>query len=134
MSGFQRSNRFTGGSSLTGTNFATGTVLSRTRIAPYLRALRTQAPVCRCSSRFLAWVLEAFQTEQRGDLPIYVATNTYWEALDVELPAIGDLRWYRVVDTSLAGEDDIVGDEEAVFLNNNHYRVQPRSTIVLIAH
>ena len=83
--------------------------------------------------RYLAAVLEAFQTESRGDVPIYLGTNTFWEAMDVELPEVEGKRWYRVVDTAQAGEQDIVIDEEAVFLPESTYRVQPRSTIVLIA-
>jgi glycogen operon protein len=85
-------------------------------------------------SRFLAWTLEAFQTEERGDVPIYVAANAYWEPLAVELPPLDGLRWYRVVDTSLPEGQDIVQDEEAAFLTEAKYEVQPRSTIVLIAH
>ena len=38
------------------------------------------------ASRFLAWELEAFQTDQRSDVPIYVASNAYWEPITVELP------------------------------------------------
>ncbi len=58
------------------------------------------------SSRFIAWVLEAFESQERSDLPIYVATNTFWEPLTIELPEIKDRRWYRVIDTALpVGED-----------------------------
>ncbi|MDB5349790.1 MAG: glycogen debranching enzyme GlgX [Planctomycetota bacterium] len=85
------------------------------------------------SSRYLAAVLEAFQTESRGDVPIYVGTNTFWEPLDVELPPTPGKRWFRVVDTSLPSGEDIVTDEEGVFLTERAYMVQPRSTIVLIA-
>jgi isoamylase len=84
-------------------------------------------------SRFIAWVLEAFQTDQRGDVPIYVACNAFWEPLEVELPAIEGKRWYRVVDTALPDED-IVPDEQATFLNDDKYTIRPRSAIVLIAH
>ncbi len=84
-------------------------------------------------SRFLAWVLEPFQTKTRGDLAIYVATNTYWEALEAELPPVEGKRWYRVVDTSLSSPEDIVSDEQAVFLTDPRYLIGPRSTIVLIA-
>src|SRR5262249_28617234 len=62
------------------------------------------------SSRFLAWVLEAFETEHRGDVPIYVGTNAFWEPLGVELPPVEGKRWYRVVDTSLPEGEDIVPD------------------------
>ncbi len=69
----------------------------------------------------------------RGDLPIYVGSNTFWEPLEVELPPVEGKRWYRVVDTSLPDGQDIVGDEEAVFLTEVKYLVGPRTTIVLIA-
>jgi glycogen operon protein len=85
------------------------------------------------SSRFVAWVLEAFETQERGDVPIYVASNAFWEPLTIELPATEDQRWYRVVDTSLPVGEDIVPEEEAFFLPETSYEVRPRSTIVLVA-
>ncbi len=84
------------------------------------------------SSRFIAWVLEAFATQQRSDVPIYVGTNTYWEPLTVELPRLTDRRWYRVVDTARKVGEDIVSEEDATFLQRRSYVVQPRSTIVLV--
>ena len=84
-------------------------------------------------SRFLAWVLEAFETQHRHDVPIYVATNAYWESLEVELPEVLDKRWYRVADTSLPPGEDILNDDSAVFLTDAKYLVGPRSTILLIA-
>jgi isoamylase len=84
-------------------------------------------------SRFIAWVLEAFQTDQRSDVPIDVATNTFWEPLTVELPETKDRRWYRVVDTSLPVGEDIAPEEEAFFLPENAYLIRPRSTILLVA-
>ncbi|HEV3163797.1 MAG TPA: glycogen debranching enzyme GlgX, partial [Isosphaeraceae bacterium] len=84
-------------------------------------------------ARFIAWVLEAFETDQRGDVPIYVGCNAFWEPLDVELPPVNGKRWYRAVDTSLPPEEDIVPDEQAFFLPETHYTIRPRSSIVLIA-
>ncbi|SIO59908.1 glycogen operon protein [Singulisphaera sp. GP187] len=85
------------------------------------------------TSRFIAWELEAFQTDQRSDVPIYVASNAFWEPITIELPTIEGRRWYRVVDTSLAVEEDIVPEEQAFFLPEPTYLVRPRSTIVLVA-
>jgi isoamylase len=85
------------------------------------------------SARFVAWVLEAFQTHERSDVPIYVASNTFWEPLTIELPESENRRWYRVVDTSLPCGEDIVPEEEAFFLPETTYEVRPRSTIVLVA-
>jgi len=85
------------------------------------------------TSRFLAWELEAFQTDQRSDVPIYVAANAFWEPLTVELPELEGRRWYRVVDTSLPPNEDIVAEGEAIFLPETSYVVHPRSTIVLVS-
>ena len=85
------------------------------------------------ASRFIAWILEAFETQDRGDVPIYVATNTFWEELTVELPEAKDKHWYRMVDTSLPVGKDIVADEEAFFLPESKYVIRPRSTIVCVA-
>src|SRR5690606_5529551 len=73
------------------------------------------------TSRFLAWTLEAFETEERWDVPIYVASNAFWEPIEVELPEQEDRRWYRVVDTSLPEGEDIVPQEEAAFLPEATY-------------
>ncbi|HEU5118288.1 MAG TPA: glycogen debranching enzyme GlgX, partial [Isosphaeraceae bacterium] len=85
------------------------------------------------SSRFIAFTLEAFETRERSDVPIYVACNAFWEPLEVRLPELEGRRWFRVVDTSLAEGEDIVSDEQAVFLRDPTYKVPPRSSIVLIA-
>ena len=85
------------------------------------------------SSRFIAWVLEAFESDQRSDTSIYVATNAYWEPLKIVLPELKSRRWYRVVDTSLPVGDDIVPEEEGLFLSDSHYVVNPRTTIVAVA-
>jgi glycogen operon protein len=85
------------------------------------------------TSRFLAWCLEAFQTDQRMDVPIYVASNAFWEPLTVELPKANGRHWYRIADTSLSQGQDIVSEECAFFLPEPCYTVRPRSTIVLVA-
>ena len=48
-------------------------------------------------------------------MPIYFGTNTYWEPIKVELPPTHGKRWFRVIDTSLPDEEDIVTGDEAVF-------------------
>jgi len=114
----------------------------------YLTAEETETPILRNitwhgvkasqpdfseGARFIAWVLEAFQTDERGDVPIYVGCNAFWEPLKVELPDVEGKRWYRVVDTSLPADEDIVPDEQAAFLPEIEYTIRPRSSIVLIA-
>ncbi len=95
--------------------------------------IKPGAPDFSGGSRFIAWVLEAFETQQRSDVPVYVATNTFWEPLTVELPQAKDRRWYRVVDTSLKVGEDIVAEEDALFLPGPTYLVHPRSVIVLVS-
>lgn len=85
------------------------------------------------TSRFIAWTLEAFQTDDRSDVPIYVASNAFWEPLTIELPESEGRHWYRVADTSLPKGEDIVPEEEAAFLPERAYIVRPRTTILLIA-
>ena len=34
---------------------------------------------------FHAEALEAFETDERWDVPIYVASNAFWEPIEVEL-------------------------------------------------
>ncbi len=84
-------------------------------------------------SRFIAWTLETLQTDQRSDTPIYIASNSYWEGVTVELPRYTGKNWYRIVDTALPEGDDIVPDEEALFLDEPTYTVGGRSTIVLVS-
>ena len=86
FSGFHPSNRLTAGSSVTGVSIATGVFRSRTRIEPCFRALRTQAPVLRCSSRieisFMCDIVTLCGTaRQRGD-----ATPAAESALTAKLP------------------------------------------------
>jgi glycogen operon protein len=85
------------------------------------------------TSRFLAWTLEPFDAVDRHDIPIYVASNAFWEPIQVELPVYEGRRWYRVVDTALPEGEDIVPDEQSVFIAEPTYLVSPRSTIVLIS-
>lgn len=85
------------------------------------------------TSRFIAWTLEAFQTDDRSDVPIYVASNAFWEPLSVELPPLEGRHWYRIADTSLPQGEDISSEEEAAFLPEPMYVVRPRTTILLIA-
>jgi len=114
----------------------------------YLTADETETPILRniswhgvepdradfsANSRFIAWTLDDFQTDQRSDLTIYVASNAYWEPIDIKLPPLENKRWYRVVDTSLPPGEDIVAEEAASFIPERRYTVGPRTTIVLIA-
>ena len=59
----------------------------------------------------------------------YLALNAYVEALDFELP---EHSWRRIVDTSLASPNDIVGWDAAPFVAGP-YRVRAHSVVVLAA-
>ena len=60
---------------------------------------------------------------------IYVASNAFWEPLTIELPEANGHHWYRVVDTSLPEDEDIVPEEQAAFLPEPTYIIRPRTTI-----
>ncbi|MGA8044359.1 MAG: glycogen debranching protein GlgX [Terracidiphilus sp.] len=75
------------------------------------------------------------EVESEGIL-FYWVLNAYWEALDFELPQIGDVSkgpWRRWIDTSREAPEDIVEWVQASPVSGGHYRVGPRSTVVLIA-
>ena len=60
--------------------------------------------------------------------------NAYWEPLTFQLPAVPrpELRaWRRCLDTALPSPDDIVQMEDAPFVEQPHYVVQPRSMVIL---
>lgn len=75
------------------------------------------------------------EVESEGIL-FYWILNAYWEALDFELPQIGDVSngpWRRWIDTSREAPEDIVEWVQASPVSGGYYRVGPRSTVVLIA-
>jgi glycogen operon protein len=60
--------------------------------------------------------------------------NTYWEALDFELPLLpAGITWKRVLDTNLAPPEDIRDVHQAQPVQGFTYRAAPRSVVVLIA-
>ena len=86
--------------------------------------------------RTVAWLLDG--GEERSDLGphlLFLVLNAdarqAWQR--VPEPAAG-LRWHRVVDTSLRpGEDFLPTGRERVLEPADHYLVNPRSTVVLLA-
>lgn len=64
---------------------------------------------------------------------IFVIANSFWEGLTFELPAIGEHRWARFLDTALDSPADIceVGQERRVE-NERFYTVGARSVVVLV--
>jgi glycogen operon protein len=68
------------------------------------------------------------------DADIYAMINAYWEDLTFVVQRGKADEWYRVVDTSLPSPLDFLepGNEEQ--LHDLSYRVQARSTVVLVRH
>ena len=60
--------------------------------------------------------------------------NAYWEALDFEIPVLGDDHepWRRCLDTFLASPDDACPWEDAAAVGSPTYLVQPRSLVLLM--
>ncbi len=72
-----------------------------------------------------------------GRLPfwLHLMFNAYWEALDFELPAVPETAlsgWQRWIDTARESPEDIVDPTTAPLAPGAHYRVMPRSAVVLL--
>jgi isoamylase len=81
-------------------------------------------------SHTLAFTLQSL----RGRFLVHGMLNAYWEPLPFELPplpAASREPWRRWIDTALASPDDIRPWDEAPFVGEATYRVQPRSVVVL---
>jgi len=72
---------------------------------------------------------------QNEGLMLYVILNAYWEALDFELPTVGNgaRNWRRWIDTALDPPHDICEWNTAASALGGTYRTGPRSVVVLIA-
>jgi glycogen operon protein len=69
-----------------------------------------------------------------GDYRLFFIMNADWHLQRVAIPAPGALRWHRVVDTGLPAPDDFLAPGREPRLEPaDHYLVNPRSTVVLIA-
>lgn len=66
---------------------------------------------------------------------IYVILNAYWEALDFELPVLGNRigNWRRWIDTALDSPHDICEWKSAAQIPHGKYHAGARSVVVLIA-
>jgi isoamylase len=72
---------------------------------------------------------------RRGRVVLHLMVNAYWEALDFEIPEMGQHagnKWLRWIDTHLDPPDDICQWSEAKEIEGSPYRVQPRSIAVLL--
>jgi glycogen operon protein len=79
----------------------------------------------------------AFSAElPEENMSFYIIFNSYWEALEFELPEKRHLvvqPWRRWIDTSLESPDDIQDWPSAPVILGQTYRAGPRSVVVLIA-
>jgi isoamylase len=68
-------------------------------------------------------------------LLLHLIINSYWEALEFELPILGNAQeeWRRCIDTYLDSPDDICMWNNALKLQRPTYLVEPRSVVVLVA-
>jgi glycogen operon protein len=91
--------------------------------------VKLQQPDWRPCSHSLAF--SADRPEQQ--LRLYLILNAYWEPLDFELPPVanGAGPWRRWIDTALESPHDIVEWHTSPVVQENTYRAQPRSVVVL---
>ena len=70
-------------------------------------------------------VMYAGKVGKKNDI-VYMMLNVYWEWMDIELPKLpGKGHWVREVDTGLTSAIS------QAKLSSTHYRMSPRSAIVL---
>jgi len=65
-----------------------------------------------------------------GDGSLYLIANAYAEPLAFELPP--QMRWKRMVDTSLPSPEDLVEEEDAPLAPGPTYIAGPRSVVILV--
>jgi pullulanase/glycogen debranching enzyme len=66
---------------------------------------------------------------------VFFILNGHYEPQWIQLPQLGaDRGWHRAIDTSLpSGEDFLEAGQEVEIDPADHYIVNPRSTVVLLA-
>jgi isoamylase len=92
-----------------------------------LSGVRTGEPDLGPDSRSLALTLHG------QGASVHVICNAWWEPLDFEVPPLleGEPGWRRMLDTSIAGSDGLLGYPDAPPLTMGTIRVGPRSVICL---
>lgn len=84
-------------------------------------------------SHSLAYTLEHPTSERGPGECVHVMLNAYWEPLTFEVPPLAKKkRCYRIVDTALPSPEDILEPHEAPIFAGTHYRVEPRSAVILL--
>ena len=100
--------------------------------------VRLNQPDWSPSSRSLAMTMASkgtgFGSTGRPRRLIHFLFNTFWEALDFELPPLPPgAVWRRVIDTNLVSPEDIYDLSKAPPVEGFRYRVANRSVVVLVA-
>jgi glycogen operon protein len=67
----------------------------------------------------------------QNDVDVYVMINAYWQDLDFQIQEGSPEAWRRVVDTALAGPNDICEPGRETAIAGVHYTVAARSIVVL---
>lgn len=81
-------------------------------------------------SRVLAFTIWA--GEETHD--IHVMMNMDFVRLDFEIPLSSkEKAWKRIIDTALESPDDIVQQEQALYITENKYGLEPHSIVVLVS-
>ena len=103
----------------------------RTRL-PYItwHGVRLGEPDWHGDSHTLAFTLAYPAYEEC----LHVMFNTYWQPLRFELPpGEGGEVWHRIVDTALESPQDFSDLEKATAIDEPSYRVQARSSVILMS-
>jgi isoamylase len=100
---------------------------------PYIdwRGTNLEKPGWEDDSHSLAFVLHYPQKREY----LYIMLNAYWESLIFEVPPLllPQQRWYCIVNTALPTPQDFCTPERAFSLSTNKYKVEPRSSVILMA-
>ena len=85
------------------------------------------------ASRTLA--MQLTQLDDRGSRDdLHFIANSWTDALDFELPQIGEREWFRLVDTAQSSPRDIAEEhQEFPLLSQESYRVQAHSVAIFVA-
>ncbi len=82
------------------------------------------------NSHSLAFTLRYRQYDEL----LHVILNAFWEPLTFDLPSLSpDRHWRRIIDTALAAPDDFCGIDNAIKIEQSFYRVDARSSVILMA-
>ncbi|NES87462.1 MAG: glycogen debranching enzyme, partial [Moorea sp. SIO2B7] len=114
--------------------FREESILAKTvGIEPYIiwHGVRLREPDWADESHTLAFEL----LHPEGKEHLYIILNAYWEPLTFDLRELRHKEhWHRIVDTALPAPDDFSDRETAPIIKNSHYRVEARSSVVLMAN